>query len=107
MRLDHMIPLALIAATVIGGLSDADVILVNDTGLFIARLEIDGKKYEAFDDGGPTQPGKILMTITPTKHDLKLVFRGGGDVEWKHFDFKDVHEIFFERVHNKIQARVQ
>lgn len=107
MRLDHMIPFALVAATVVGSLSDSDVILVNDTGLVIARLEIDGKKYEAFDDGGNTQPGKILMTITPTKHHLKLVFRGGADAEWPHFDFKGVHEIFFERVHNKIQARVQ
>lgn len=99
-----MMPLALIAATVIGGLSDADVTLVNDTGLYIARIEIDGKKYEAFDDG---TTGKILMTITPQKHRLKLVFRGGADVEWPAIDFKHVHEIIFERVHNKIQARVE
>lgn len=105
MRLDHMIPLALIAATVIGGISDADVTLVNNTGLYIARIEIDGKRYEAFDDG--THSGKILMAITPTKHHLKLVFRGGADVEWPSIDFKHVHEITFERVHNKIQARVE
>lgn len=104
MRLDHMLPLALIAATVVGGLSESDVILVNNTGLYIARLEIDGKAYEAW-DGGST--GKILMSITPQKHHLRLVFRGGGKVDWPHFDFKNVHEIVFERVQNKIQARVE
>ena len=95
----------LIIAASIWGLPDHNVILVNNTGLFIARLEIDGKKFEGWGEG--SNHGKILMEITPKEHDLRVVFRGGASVDWPHFDFKGVHEVFFERKQNKIEARIE
>lgn len=83
--------LIFLAATV-GGLSDQDVILVNHTGLFIARIEIDATKIEEVKNDE-----KLLVSVTPTRHHVKLVFRGGGDVDWPRFDFRGIHELFFER----------
>lgn len=92
----------ILAATIVGGFSEADVILVNDTGLQVARVEIDERKIEAID-----HYNKLLIAVTPVKHHLRVVFRGGADVDWKHLDFQGVHEIIFERVKNKIQARLE
>jgi hypothetical protein len=95
----------LVSDMVIGGLSEDNVMIANHTGLAIARIEIGKRKYE-----GPTAGGnvseKILITVTPEKHHLKVIFRGGADVEWSNFDFRGVHEIIFEREHNKINAHV-
>lgn len=95
----------LVGGMVIGGLSEDDVIIANHTGLPIARIEIGKRKYEG--SGGGNVSDKILITVTPEKHHLKVVFRGGADVDWPHFDFRGVHEIIFEREANKINARVQ
>lgn len=93
------------ASIVIGGLSDADVILVNDTGLPLARIEIDGRQFQ--DGTGLPPHNKILISATPANHHLKLIFRGGAKIEWPHLNFSGVHEIFFQRDHNKIEARVE
>ena len=94
--------LSLLLASVIGGLADQDIILVNDTGLDISNVLIDSRSLHEmkFHD-------KLLVSVTPTRHDLKLVFRGGGDIDWRRFDFHNVHEIFFERDGNSFRARIQ
>lgn len=94
-----------IFAAVIGGLSDEDVILSNDTGLDIANVMIDSRSLHEMH---PWE--KILISVTPEKHHLRLIFRGGGDIDWKHFDFRGVHEIWFVRGDqhgNEFKARVQ
>lgn len=95
--------LALLAA-VVGGLSEDDVTIVNRTGVPIARILIDDKVLEG--NGTPVSE-KVIINVSPEKHDLKIVFRGGGDALWPHFDFKGVHEIIFERIQNQINARVE
>lgn len=99
--------LLVFAATVVGGLSDADVIFVNDTGLAIARVEIDSRKLEAPPATGASQINKALISVTPARHDLKVVFRGGAEVKWPKFDFRGVHEIYFQRNQNVFEIRVQ
>lgn len=101
-----MLWLFVVIAITVGGLSENDVILVNNTGLTIARMEIDGRKYENWGTG-QNAGNKVLMSITPGIHNLKLVFRGGSDVDWPRFDFKGVHEVFFERNQNHIVARIE
>ena len=98
--------LAILAATVIGGLSEADVIIANETGLPLARVEIDNFKIEAT-PGVPQHDGKILVSVSPTKHDLKITFKGGAVVRWPHLDFNGVHEIYFQRNQNNFEIRVQ
>jgi hypothetical protein len=85
------------------GLAPNTVLLVNDTGLAVARIEVDSQRFDTKD----SSENQILISITPTKHDLKLVFRGGAIVEWPHFDFKAVREIIFERNKNQIEARAE
>lgn len=99
--------LELIAATVIGGLSDADVILANETGLPIARIEIDSYKIERSTASMRVHDGKILVSVSPTKHDLKVTFIGGAQIRWPHLDFNGVHEIFFQRNDHNFEVRVQ
>ena len=94
----------IIIAGIIAGLSENDVIFTNRTGLPIARIEI-GSRVLQGDTG--TVNAKILVAVTPTRHHLRVVFRGGADVNWPHFNFKDVHEITFQREQNRIEARVQ
>jgi hypothetical protein len=89
-------------AGLIGGLADTDVILVNETGLDIARLEIDARNLHEMKNHD-----KILVSVTPKRHHLHLVFRGGGDIDWPRFDFIGVHEIFFERDGVGFKARFQ
>ena len=79
-------------AGLVGGLTDTDVILVNHTGLDIAKVEIDERNLQEM-----RQDEKILVSVTPLRHNLRLVFRGGGDIYWPRFEFIGVHEIFFER----------
>lgn len=99
--------LLIFLAAVIGGLSDNHVIITNQTGLPIARLEIDGLRLEA-NPGGGSSTHSILITVTPEKHDIKILFRGGAHVRWPHFDFRGVHEIIFElNAQHEIDARVQ
>lgn len=83
--------------------SEQNVLLVNDTDLQIARIEIDERKFE----GDLRNVGKILINVTPAKHHLKIVFLGGADVDWPEFNFKGVREIVFERSGSKIEARVE
>jgi hypothetical protein len=93
----------LLSLIAIVGLGQGSVLLVNDTGLAIARIEIDSRRLETKD----SSENQVLINVTPTTHDLKLVFRGGAQVEWPHFDFKAVREIIFERNKNKIEARAE
>lgn len=90
-------------AIVWGGLGQDNVLLVNHTGLGLARVEIDKRRFETIH----SNEEQILVSVTPEKHDLKLVFLGGADVDWPHFDFKGVHEIIFERKKNKIEAHAE
>jgi hypothetical protein len=100
--------LLILAATIVGGLSDADVIIANETGLPIARIEIDNYKIEATPGVPQHGGGKILVSVSPTKHDLKVVFRGGAVVKWPHLDFSGVHEIYFQRGNqNNFEIRIQ
>jgi hypothetical protein len=85
------------------GLAQNNVLFVNSTGLAIARIEIDSRKFETKN----SEENEVLINVTPTEHDLKLVFRGGAIVEWPHFDFKAVREIIFERYKNKIKAHAE
>ena len=96
---------SIIAAASIGAMSDADVIMVNDTGVPIVRIQINHRTFE--DGKGVSRHNKILVSISPDKHQLKLIFRGGAEVNWPRFNFEGVHEIFFERTRNKIQARIE
>lgn len=89
---------------VVHGESQNDVILENKTGLPIVRIEIGERRLE---DGSGISTGKILVSISPHKHHLRVVFRGGADVSFPHFEFKGVHEITFLREQNKIEAKVQ
>ena len=89
---------------VIGGLHDSDVILSNETGLAVARFEIDGRTYDTL---FPKGVNKALITVTPSKHNMSVTFVGGAEVKWPHFQFQGVHEIFFQRSQNHIEARFQ
>lgn len=95
----------LMAASVITGISESDVILINETGLPIARIVLDGRTFDA---GGGTLPAndKVLITVADGKHHLKLVFRGGADIDWPDINFRGVHEIVFQRSKNRIQAHI-
>lgn len=92
-----------ILAIVVGSLPEDNVLMVNHTGLAVARIEIDSRRFETIN----SSEDQILVSVTPAKHHLKLVFRGGADVEWPKFDFKGVKEIIFERKKNKIEARAE
>ena len=92
----------LIFAAVVGGLTDQDLILVNDTGLDIARILIDSRDLHEM-----KVHDKLLVSVTPSFHHMKLVFRGGGDIDWPRFNFQNVHEIFFERDGVSFRARIQ
>lgn len=94
-----------ILAIVITGLSESGVIMANDTGIPIARIAIDGKWIEG--SGGAPVSDHIFLPVTAQKHHLRVVFRGGADVDWPDFNFKGIHEIIFERKQNHIQARVE
>lgn len=86
---------------------DHNVLIANETGLLIARIEIDDKRLEKGSGAGGGGTDKILIKVSPEKHHLRVVFVGGADVDWHDFDFKGVHEIAFTRAGNKIEARVE
>lgn len=92
-----------ILAIVVGALAEDNVLLVNDTGLAVARIEIDSRKFETLH----SNEEQVLVSVTPAKHHLRLVFRGGAHVDWPNFDFKGVKEIIFERKKNRIEARAE
>lgn len=92
----------MILAGLVGGLADTDVILVNDTGLDIASVKIDDRNLHEM-----KVHDKILISETPRAHHIHLLFRGGGDIDWPHFNFAGVHEIFFERDGVGFKARFQ
>lgn len=105
MILELIIASNILTAAVVPGLSGNDVIFSNHTGLPIARLEV-GERVLA-GEAGLLANGRILVSVSPHKHNLKIVFRGGADVVWQHLNFKGVHEITFFRDQNKIEARIQ
>lgn len=82
------------------GVSLNNVILINHTGLKIVRIEIGDLKLEDVNN----KSDQILVSVTPEKHDMHLVFKGGSKIDWADFDFKGVHRIVFERVKDKINA---
>lgn len=87
--------------------ADHNVLIVNETDLLIARIEIDEHRLERGTGGVGKGVDRILIKVTPEKHHLRVVFVGGADVDWHDFDFKGVHEIAFTRSGNKIEARVE
>lgn len=96
--------LAIIAAIVLGGSyvegsSAGNVLLVNDTGLIVARLIVGERTFESF-----SAKGDLLIHVQPHKYHMKIVFRGGASSDWAHFDFRGVHEVIFIRQKNKIGA---
>ena len=82
------------------GDSSNSVILVNATGLKIVRVIVGDRTYEDVE----SNKGKVLITVSPKKHHLELVFRGGTHIDWQNFDFKDVHQITFDLVGNRVSA---
>lgn len=92
-----------ILAIVVGGLAEDNVLMVNETGLAVARIEIDTRRFETIH----SNEEQILVSVTPAKHHLRIVFRGGAHVDWPAFDFRGVKEIIFERNKNKIEARAE
>lgn len=95
----------LIIAAVVSGLSNHDVIITNETGLTIARIEIGKTWLEG--TAGANINDKILVRISPIIQHLRVVFRGGASVDWPRFNFSGVHEIILERTKNKFDARVE
>lgn len=97
-----------IAATLPGGIfgegfigaSGNNVVLVNSTGLKIVRVIIGEKTYEDI----ATKADKLLVSVSPHRHHLELIFRGGTRIDWQHFDFAGVHEIVFDLVGNRVSA---
>lgn len=94
---------ALVIAAILSGASLHNVVLINATSLKIVRIQIGEVKLE--DVKGDN--GKILVSVTPEKHDMVLTFRGGTRITWKDFDFAGVHTITFELVKNKILAHYE
>lgn len=102
--------LLIIAATLPGilgegilGTSTNNVILVNNTGLKVVRVIIGDKTYEDI----ATKADKVLVSVTPKKHHLELIFRGGTHIDWFNFDFRDVHQITFDLVGNRVSAHIK
>lgn len=87
-------------AIAILGLSSNNVLMVNETGVKIVRIEIDGRKFEEVN----SKVDQILIHVTPAKHDLVIFFKGGGDVRWPKFDFAGVHKVVFYRHDYEIRA---
>lgn len=86
------------------GLSTNNVLMLNETGLKIVRIEISGRRFEEVTG----KVDEILVHVSPEKHDMKIVFKGGGTVSWPEFDFKGVHEVIFYRTHHhEIRARTE
>lgn len=100
-----LIALAVGFGIVIEGTSENDVIFTNKTGLPIARIVIGDRTLQG--DSGTTVNGRILVAVSPHKHHLLVVFRGGADVSWSHLNFRGIHEIIFERHGAKIDARIE
>lgn len=86
------------------GLSTNNVLMVNETGLKIVRIQIDKRTFEEVSG----KVDEILVSVTPQKHDMVIFFKGGGSVKWPAFDFEDVHEVIFYRTHHhEIRARTE
>lgn len=100
-----IVALAVGFGVVVAGISGNDVIFTNRTGLPIARILIGDRTLQG--DVGGNVHDKILVAVTPHKHHLLIIFRGGAGVDFPHFQFKGVHEIIFVRHENKIEAHVQ
>lgn len=94
----------LLAAGIFGegivGESSNNVILLNHTGLKIARVTIGERRYEDPAD----RQDKIFVSVTPRKHRMELLFRGGVLIDWPSFDFHNVHEIVFDLEGNHVSA---
>lgn len=97
-----------IAATSIEGIfgqgvigeSANNVLLINSTGLKIVRVIISDRTYEDIEN----RQDKLLVHVSPRKHHLEIVLRGGARIDWPSFDFRGVHEIIFDLVGNRIAA---
>lgn len=76
------------------------VVLVNATGLKIIRVIISDRTYEDL----ATKADKVLVSVTPRKHNMELIFRGGTHIDWRNFDFSGVHEITFELSGSRVSA---
>lgn len=83
------------------GTSSNSIILINATGLKIIRITVGDKTYE---DVATQGKDKILISVTPRKHHMELFFRGGVHIDWFNFDFRDIHQITFDLVGNRVSA---
>jgi hypothetical protein len=82
------------------GQSSNSVILVNATGLKVVKVMIGDKAYEDI----ANKADKIFISVTPKRHHMELFFRGGVHIDWQNFDFRDVHQIVFDLVGNRVSA---
>lgn len=101
-----LLSLSSVVPTLLQGISKNDVVFANHTGLPIARIEIGDRTLQGDVGVGTSVDGKILVTVSPKIHNLRIVFRGGADVYWPHLDFRTIHEISFFRDGNKIDAHI-
>lgn len=85
------------------GSSGNTVVLVNATGLKVIRVVIADRTYEDL----ATKADKVMVTVTPKRHNMELVFRGGTHIDWPRFDFADIHQITFELIGNRVSAQVK
>lgn len=85
------------------GSSANSVILVNATGLKIVRIIISERTYEDVE----TKADKILVSVSPKKHHMELIFKGGTRIDWRNFDFAGVHKITFDLEGNRVSAHPQ
>lgn len=83
------------------GTQSNNVILINSTGLKVVRVMVGDRTYE---DATFSKTDKIFISVTPKKHHLELFFRGGVHIDWFNFDFKDVHQITFDLIGNRVSA---
>lgn len=95
-----------VVPTLVQGISHNDVVFENRTGLPIFRIEIGDRTLQGDIGLGTSVNGKILVSVSPKVHNLRIVFRGGADVAWHHLDFRQIHEISFYRDANKIEAHI-
>lgn len=92
-----------IGGNVVSSLPEHNVLLVNHTGLAVARIEIGERKLDTLH----SNETEVLVHVAPGKHHLRIVFRGGANADWPHFNFRGIREVIFERKTNEIQARTE
>lgn len=101
--------LIVINAENIDELSEKNIIFTNHTELPVARIEIGTRKLEGSSVTGimGVFSDKVLIAVSPEVHDIKVTFRGGAVLEFRHLDFKGIHEVILERNQNQIYIHTE